>query len=212
MNSTTEWHMSKTDVFWGEIAPCDHVVQIYEDNEIFIDMLVGFVGGGINAGDSVIVIATQEHLDALRSRLVDHGVYVDSLIEDDRYIPLEASQTLSMFMVNGWPDEHLFMKTVSRIIKHARGNSRRVRAFGEMVALLWAQGHNGATVHLEHLWNKFCQKEELCLFCAYPKSGFTQDVSESIKHICSSHSKVITASTKPHIELMYQEVPAKAAV
>ena len=50
---------SKADTFWGEIAPCDHVVQIYETDEIFINALVGFVGDGINSNDSCIVIATQ---------------------------------------------------------------------------------------------------------------------------------------------------------
>jgi hypothetical protein len=74
----------------------------------------------------------------------------------------------------------------------ARQNEGRVRAFGEMVAVLWANGHNGATVRLEHLWHAFCQSEAFSLFCAYPKSGFTQDASTSIKEICATHSKVIS--------------------
>jgi hypothetical protein len=35
------------EVFWGEIAPCDHLVQIYEQEAAFMDSLEGFVGGGI---------------------------------------------------------------------------------------------------------------------------------------------------------------------
>jgi len=27
----SDWQQSKADIFWGEIAPCDHVVQIYEN-------------------------------------------------------------------------------------------------------------------------------------------------------------------------------------
>jgi NAD(P)H-hydrate repair Nnr-like enzyme with NAD(P)H-hydrate epimerase domain len=55
-------NLAKSEIFWGEIAPCDHVLQIYEDDDIFLDALTGFVGGGINAGDAVIVIATATHL------------------------------------------------------------------------------------------------------------------------------------------------------
>jgi hypothetical protein len=98
------------------------------------------------------------------------------------------------------------MKLVTRIIKKARKGNRKIRAFGEMVAILWAQGHNGATVHLEHLWNKFCENESFCLFCAYPKSGFTEDINISMKNICGAHSKVITASNKPLTELSYSSV------
>ena len=203
LGNYSDWHQSKSDVFWGEIAPCDHVVQIYEDDEVFIDVLAGFVGGGINAGDCVIVIATDSHLKALESRLKNFGVHVDSLIYNNCYIPLDAEKTLAKFMVNGWPDETLFMDVVSKLLTRARKNKRNVRAFGEMVALLWAQGQCGATVHLEHLWNKFCENEIFCLFCAYPKSGFTEDMKVSMQNLCGAHSKMIHASDKPLTELLY---------
>jgi hypothetical protein len=63
-----------------------------------------------------------------------------------------------------------------------------------MVALLWAQGHSGATVRLEHLWHSLCQEEAFALFCAYPRTGFTQDATESIKEICETHSRVLDRS------------------
>src|SRR6202022_722238 len=108
LEAYNDWHQSRTDIFWGEIAPCDHVVQIYENDGVFLDALAGFTGCGINAGECVIVIATQAHLNSLEKRLKSFGIHVNSLIEDDRYIPLNAEETLSKFMVNGWPDETLF--------------------------------------------------------------------------------------------------------
>jgi hypothetical protein len=208
----TDWQRTDTKIFWGEIAPCDHVVQIYENDEVFLDMLAGFAGSGINAGDCVIIIATKAHLNVLEQRLVSLGVHVDALIENDTYIPLEADKCLSTFMVNDWPDENLFTKFVSNLLKRAHKYNRQVRAFGEMVALLWAQGHNGATVQLEHLWNKFCEKEAFCLFCAYPKAGFTRDINDSIRHICGTHSKIITGTEKPMTELLYKNAEHRKAV
>jgi hypothetical protein len=191
---SSDWQKSKTDVFWGEIAPCDHVIQIYENDTIFVDALSGFVVGGFNSGDCVIVIATETHLNSLNERLLNFNFNIEKLISSDRYIPLNAEETLSKFMINHWPNEEKFMKTVSSLIARARHKNLKVRAFGEMVALLWAQGHSGATVQLEALWNKFCQTEAFCLFCAYPKSGFTNDPKESINHICKEHSKIISGS------------------
>src|SRR5829696_6201890 len=93
------WQRKETSIFWGEIAPCDHVVQIYENDSVFLDTLAGFVGCGINAGDGVIVIATKTHLQALNSILPSFGVHVDTLVSDDQYLPLDAEETLSQFMV-----------------------------------------------------------------------------------------------------------------
>ncbi|MCW3105391.1 MAG: hypothetical protein JWO09_3831 [Bacteroidetes bacterium] len=207
-----EWKKSETQVFWGEIAPTDHLVQIYESDDIVLDSLEGFVSSGFKAGDSVLIIATAEHLEALNDRLTASGVDIDKLKADHLYIPLNAHDTLAKFMVVGWPDEQRFMKTVTDVIKLARGNTqRKVRAYGEMVAILWEQGFSGATVQLEHLWNKFCETEAFCLFCAYPKSGFTQDIHTSIGHICSTHTKVIAGHEQSKTEVFYKAAEAVRA-
>ena len=206
VSSDNEIYRTKSDIFWGEIAPCDHVVQIYENDGIFLDALTGFVGGGINAGDAVIVIATEKHLLALHNRLRSYGLHVDSLIAENIYIPMNAEEILAKFMVNNWPDEELFMQTISKLIQKAGKKNQRIRAFGEMVAILWAEGHNGATVQLEHLWNKFCKEEEFCLFCAYPKTGFTEDMNISIKDICGCHSRVLEGSANSVTEISYRNI------
>jgi hypothetical protein len=200
-----DWLKSSTQVFWGEIAPCNHLVQIYENDDILLDSLEGFVETGFKAGESVIIIATDAHLKTLNKNLEAHGWDVQVLSATDQYIPMNAQQILAEFMVRGWPDQDLFMKLVKQLILRARGiDERQVRAYGEMVAILWAQGHNGATVHLEYLWNKFCETESFCLFCAYPKSGFTQSASDSLKHICTTHTKVIAGNIKSKKEVFYK--------
>jgi hypothetical protein len=190
------WERTAMDVFWGEIAPCDHILQIYENDSEFIDTLEGFVTAGLKSGESVIVIATSEHLKALTYQLRSHGYDMFSLTLQDQYIPLSAEETLSQFMINGWPDENLFYHLLSNLLLRARKRDRHVRAFGEMVAVLWSQGFNGATVRLEHLWARYCASEEFSVFCAYPKSGFTEDPKDSLSKICTCHSRIVAHASE----------------
>jgi len=205
-NNHGKWILSKTDKFWNEIAPNEHVVQIYEDDELFLQMLAGFTGSGINAGDSVIIIATAAHISSLERRLIAHGIYLPVLIESNTYIPIDAQELLSGFMVNGLPDKKLFMDLVSVILQKAIRNNKNVRAFGEMVALLWAEGLIDATIELEKLWNEVTANHKLTLFCAYPKNGFDYDTRRSINDICQTHCKMIEATEKPLTEILYRDV------
>ena len=191
MSTEHDEQHSAVKVFWAEIPPSEHLVQIYEEDRVVLDALEGFIGGGLRAGDGVLVIATAVHLHALEERLTAQGVDVGVAREREQYLPLDAEETLAQFMVSGWPDDDLFEHLVTNLLVRARRHGQRVRAFGEMVAIMWAQGHNGATVRLEHLWHKMCQKEGLSLFCAYPRIGFTQDADASIRDICATHDRVV---------------------
>jgi hypothetical protein len=195
MSRSPDFQQNDVNVFWGEIAPCDHFVQLYEENDIFLEALEGFVSGGIHSGDSVIVIATPTNRKALDNRLKAQGLDLMAVVAQDQYITLDAEETLSKFIVKGWPDDELFTEVVTGLITRARGNGRRVRAFGEMVAILWARGDTAATVRLEYLWENLCQKEGFSLFCAYPKAGFTQNKRAAISAICATHTKVFGGLT-----------------
>jgi hypothetical protein len=202
------WDNSNIQVFWGEIAPCDHLVQIYENDIIFLNTLEGFVGDGFLKNESVIVIATPEHIHNLNLRLINQGFDIDALKATDQYILMDASDAAAEFMLGDWPDDKLFTSFVSSLFARAQSGNRKVRVFGEIVSVLWHQGHTGATVQLENLWHRLQHENRFCLYCAYPKSGFTQDSNASLEKICNAHSKVIDGETRPSTEVYYINVRA----
>lgn len=185
-----EAHYPRADIFWGEIAPCEHLVQIYKDEGVFMDTLVDFIGRGLDNGEAAIVIATAAHRTSLEARLRAAGHDLEVARARGDYTSLDAAGTLSRFMVNGWPDDERFAEVIRGLIGDAQRDGRKVRAFGEMVALLWAQGHHGATVRLEHLWSELCESSQLALFCAYPRIGATRDLTDALVEVCAAHSRV----------------------
>jgi hypothetical protein len=174
----------------ARIEPCDHVLHVYENDGVFLDTLEGFVSGGFRGGETVVVIATAPHLYALDYRLKAAGRDVDALRLHGQYITLDARDALDSFLVDGFPDDSLFAEHIIRLIETAQVGGKRVRAFGEMVALLWAEGSRGATLRLEQMWNTLCRENGLSLFCAYPRDADGE--ADNFDEIRALHSHVIT--------------------
>lgn len=201
----SDWLSADADSFWGDIAHVDHVVQIYENEGILLDALTGFVDTAISANENAVVIATNSHLSALESRLQSYGHNIEALILENKFIPVNADELLTEFLVNEMPDEALFMKTIARLFEHASYNKRKFRAFGEMVAILWAKGNKKATLQLEDFWNDLRSLAPFCLFCAYPKKILSDGISDSAATICGAHSKMISGSEKQLTKILYRQ-------
>jgi PAS domain S-box-containing protein len=170
----------------------EHFVQFYEQDDFLLDEVSGFIGEGLKAGEAGIVIATQPHREGLELRLDPCPAFAGH-----RYLALDAAATLAEFMVDGWPDERLFAEVLGGIVRQAAqlGNGQ-VRAFGEMVALLWAEGQHEAALHLEELWNDLARTHSFSLLCAYPMDGFRhEEHGGSFLHICNSHREVRPAES-----------------
>jgi hypothetical protein len=175
--------------FWNDPNPCDHTVQIYDSDDELLDALEAFVVTGLGRDESVIVIATSEHRGELQRRLVRRGIDVWAAMSINRYLALDAEATLSLFMRGGWPDDQLFVSSIGHLIARGRAEGRAVRAFGEMVAVLWARNEVGATLRLEALWHRLCREWGFPLFCAYPRQGFHGDTAFLLNEICVTHDR-----------------------
>jgi PAS domain S-box-containing protein len=180
------------------LASSRHTVQFYDDDSFLLDELARFVGASLVAGGSALVIATKAHRDSLAERLTSRGFDPAPAIRQGRLLALDASQTLAEFMVDGQPEPARFLPFVGSLLTQlqaaAQGHRRQVAAFGEMVALLWAQGQRDAALQLKRLWNHLAQTHTFNLHCAYPLSFFSSRTdAESIKAICAEHSHIIPA-------------------
>jgi hypothetical protein len=119
MHNESNWRQHGADVFWGEIAPCEHSVQIYDNDDGFLDCLEGFVVGGLKTGDVVIIIATEPHRKSLENRLRARGVNLAANGKDGQFFSLDAEEALTRFMVDDMPDEVLFDQFVNSILAHS---------------------------------------------------------------------------------------------
>jgi uncharacterized protein YhfF len=162
-----------------------------------VDALDGFARSGLRTGNGAISLATEGKRRALAGRLRTRGYDLDLARAEDGYIPIDVADALSTFIINGQREDARFNPLVTDLMMRANGNERRVRAFGEMVALLWSQGNSRATVALYELWNKRFEEGAFRLFCAYPHGDFSLDAVASI-------AKNLLSTFKSHPQIAIQ--------
>jgi PAS domain S-box-containing protein len=185
---------------WRESDQHAHIVQFYERDDFMVAEVARFIGTAIGAGDSGIVIATKPHRDGIAQQLASHGLNVTMAIAQGRYLALDAAETLAKFTITGQPDRERFTSVIGEVVERARKaagrEGARVAAFGEMVALLWAEGKREAAIQLEQFWNSLAETHSFSLHCAYPMKGFSRrDHGEPFLQICAEHSSVLPAES-----------------
>ena len=200
----------------------DHFVQFYESDTFLVGSVARFIAPGLSRRDAVIIVATPEHIEALRETLERTGCDVERAITEGRYVVRDAAEALAGFMVDGHPDPVLFIETIGQLVAETSAKGHRLRIFGEMVALLWGSGDLTAAAELEEMWNDLAQSYPFTLFCAYPTSGFAKDPhSEVFNDIIGSHGKVLpgesyTLESSPddrlrHVAMLQQRVMSEEA-
>jgi PAS domain S-box-containing protein len=175
------------------VGQCEHLVQFYEKDAFLLDALSEFIETGFDAEDACLVIATKAHREALEERLQANGLDLAAAHMRGEYLSLDAAETLSQFMVDGWPEQERFSEVVRSIIVRAAKDRRHVRIFGEMVALLWTEDNQAAAIRLEELWNELQHTTSpFSLLCAYSMDNFAGEMyGEPFTEICQQHSGVI---------------------
>ena len=180
----------------------DHVVQLYEDSAPLADAVAQYVREGLRNGEAAVIIATAEHRQAFLSRIGD--------CSPDQLKVLDAEQTLATFMVNGKPGWGAFRETIGGLIADLRLRYPTVRAYGEMVDVLWQRGEREAAIRLEEYWNELGQVQTFSLLCAYrmdPRDGALY--GGPLESVCRVHSQLVPSRDQQRFDDAVHEASRK---
>jgi hypothetical protein len=133
-----------------------HAVNFYKNQESLCHKVAEFLACGLIIHEPALVIAVPEHragiVDELHSRHFD----VERMQAAGDLLLVDAGETLASFMVDGMPDAERFRTSATRLVAQVSRWREHctIRAYGEMVDVLWKAGQNAAAAGLEPLWNQ----------------------------------------------------------
>jgi hypothetical protein len=169
-----------------------HVVQFYGHEEELADRVAGYLLGALQHDGVAVVIATAAHRRAFERRLTQAGVDLAAAARAGTYRTLDAGDAVRALTTGGQLDRGAFDRVIGSLIADAGQGERPVRAYGEMVALLWDAGLVNDAVQLEQMWGSLGLTHSFSLFCSYPARSVTGDGHlEAFAEVCRLHGSVV---------------------
>jgi hypothetical protein len=199
----TERQSEPWDRLLTDAGPCDHVVQLYQDEDFLSRAVCRFAGGALANGEGIILVPTQAHWNAIRPRLEAEGVDVKAARERGQLTVVDADECLPRFMRNSMPDSSIFLGLAADVIGQARAGVRyqKVRWWGEMVNVLWERGNAAASMNLEDQFDHLAKEHDIAIFCSFLMDNFNGEVhTHMLPRLGTNHSHLIPVEDYGRLE------------
>jgi hypothetical protein len=173
----------------------NHYAQFYLTPDFLVERIEKYVSLGLTHEAGVIVIAAPEHVFMLQKKL-RKNFDLENLADKGQLVMRDANEALALFMESGRPEPVRFEAAMGGIITEMSRKYSLVRAYGEMVNILWEQQNRQGTYELEAMWTALAQKHNFSLLCGYAMKNFaSQDMTTDFSQVCNCHSHIYPDET-----------------
>jgi excisionase family DNA binding protein len=178
----------------------EHVVLFYEAEAFLFDSVAEFVTPALRAGDRAVLIATPGHRAGIEMRLSEAGLDLARMQADGQFVARDARATLWRFTEG----DRLHPERFAEVVRELVDGSSPTRVFGEMVALLVADGFPEVALELESLWARAQRGQPFSLWCAYPlRQCHGEAMASFVADACLAHQAVVP--TESYSELAHPD-------
>lgn len=145
-----------------------HFAQLHRDAEGLAGSVSLFVEAGLKRRSGVVIIAAEPTRAILLDKLRAANLDIEGGQRTGQLRLFNAETLLRQFMRNDLPDWGQFKQTIEPILEGSREfGFGSLRAYGEMVNLLWREGREAAAIRVEEYWNDLAGLYPFSLFCGY---------------------------------------------
>ena len=150
-----------------------------------------FIGEGLEQGAAAVLFVTPDHAARIESCLRTRSIDVDALRRLGTLVTVDARATLDVLMMDGMPSPSAFRRTVGAMLTQVRREHGQcaIRAYGEMVDLLWKDGLEAAAIRLETLWNQLADTPDFNLLCGYSMGNYYKGAA--LDEIKAQHTHLV---------------------
>ncbi|HXE62044.1 MAG TPA: MEDS domain-containing protein [Bryobacteraceae bacterium] len=156
----------KTAALLADPPPRTHMVYPYGNFDQIVPVVARFAGEGIARSESIVLMVTDEHRQAITERLVQASLDAHVLEGQRRLIFLDAAENT---LLHDAPNPAAFDALVGAAVRQgiASPPSGKVPVCGKTVNDLCSCGSAEAAVQMEELWNSLDASHYVPVLCGY---------------------------------------------
>lgn len=173
-------------------APSVHQCHFYRDDASLTANVAAFFAPAFREGQAMVSFGTPAHLAGIERRLRTDGFDVEAAQRRGQYLTFDARAAADALLQGDLPTVERFEDVVGAEVARAGRDFGAVRAFGEIVSLLWRDGRRQAALRLEEMWNDAIGLYPLSLLCGYNVRAFTSaHDAAGVTGIIAAHTGVL---------------------
>jgi hypothetical protein len=146
-------------------------VQLFDGDASRARAVADFIRDGLLTGERVVVVMRLDKWTGTAAAL-GPDIGLREAIASGRLTVLDAHDTLERLLRDGTPDAERFNDVIGSLVAAEVPGTRGLRAYGEMVDVLAADGDFHGARQLEALWNDLRARIPFALFCGYSSVHF----------------------------------------
>jgi hypothetical protein len=181
---------------WPRPARRRHDLQLYGTDASLADAAASFLDTAGGSGDSLLVIATKPHLEAVDSRLAALGVDTARLAAGGRYTRLDSHRVLEEIVTDGTLDAQRVGPLLDQVVMNtppdAAGSPSHVTVVGELAPILCERGLVDEALALEETVDMFAATRGISVLCVYSTACLA--APDLRTRIGERHSVIVPAS------------------
>ena len=186
-----------------DLAPEQHLVQLYADADdaALLANVACYVAAGLKRKNGVLLLVPLDRWERLRAELDACDVEYGRAMEEGTLLVLDAGAIAREVIVDGEASRLRFLETVGLAASSllVRKDLSGLRAYGELVGMLWSEGRAEVAARIEKFWNELLRADGFSLFCAYPVDVFGADFGSSrMDEVLCAHTQLLPS--RPGIE------------
>lgn len=172
-----------------------HVVQIYRDPAFQAKAVATWTGAALRDGGGAVLLCMPESAARILPELRREGFDPDALAAAGRLAILDADAVLGRCAKGGTLNVPRFRKEIQAAIAGARAAGAKgveVRAWGELVSLLWEREDRPMAREVELIWNEIARAEGIRLLCSYRLDNLEHRTHQGLlRELCESHTRLV---------------------